>query len=273
MTAKPTVSIIIIFLDEERFITEAVESVLSQTYQDWELLLLDDGSTDESTLIARNFADRNPGRIRYLEHPGHKNCGMSATRNLGLEHSRGHFLAFLDADDVWLPSKLETQITQLELTPDVGMLYCATQYWYSWTDKPEDRDTLYQPVKEDAVFTPPTLLTRFLTGRALMPCIGSILTRREVVIGLGGWEESFRGLYEDQVFFAKLCLNTRVRITPECHDRYRQHDNSCCAIGWRSGEEAIARRAFLRWLETYAASQPTTDETLSAVIQQQLASA
>jgi glycosyltransferase involved in cell wall biosynthesis len=106
----PVVSIITIFLDEERFIGEAVESVSAQTYRDWELLLLDDGSTDGSTEIARRFTEQHPGWIRYLDHPGHANRGMSATRNLGLAHARGPFLAFLDADDVWLPSKLAEQV-------------------------------------------------------------------------------------------------------------------------------------------------------------------
>ena len=273
MSDAPAVSVITIFLDEERFIGEAIESVLAQTWRDWELLLLDDGSTDGSTAIARDHAARHPGRIRYLDHPGHANRGMSATRNLGLAHARGRYLAFLDADDVWLPDKLAVQVPQLERAPEVGMHYCTTEYWRSWTGRPEDRDTLYQPTGEAVEFDPPELLTRFLAGRVLMPCIGSVMARRDVVAAVGGWEESFRGLYEDQVFFARLCLNTRIRITPECHDRYRQHPDSCCAVGVRTGEEAVARRAFLAWVEAYANGQPRRDHALLASIRDQLAGA
>jgi glycosyltransferase involved in cell wall biosynthesis len=100
----PLVSVIIIFLDEERFIQEAIESVFAQTYSHWELLLVDDGSKDASTQIARRCAETNPGRVRYLEHEDHRNRGMSASRNLGLQHAKGDFIAFLDADDVWLPA-------------------------------------------------------------------------------------------------------------------------------------------------------------------------
>src|SRR5205809_3316024 len=78
---QPLVSGTIIFLNAERFIDEAIQSVLAQTYENWELLLVDDGSTDGSTAIARSYAERYPAKIRYLEHPGHKNHGMSASRN------------------------------------------------------------------------------------------------------------------------------------------------------------------------------------------------
>ncbi|MEQ1911729.1 MAG: glycosyltransferase family 2 protein, partial [Vicinamibacterales bacterium] len=84
MTTQPTVSVIIIFYNAAGFLAEAVDSVLAQTYADWELLLVDDGSSDESTALARRYVDADPLRIKYLDHPGHQNLGMSATRNRGL---------------------------------------------------------------------------------------------------------------------------------------------------------------------------------------------
>ena len=105
----PKVSVITIFYNANKFLEEAIQSVLSQTYVDWELLLVDDGSTDNSPGIAQKYAQINPQKVFYLEHPGHKNCGMSATRNLGLRRAQGEYIAFLDADDVWLPKKLEQQ--------------------------------------------------------------------------------------------------------------------------------------------------------------------
>src|SRR5918994_2063107 len=105
MSGKSLVSCIVIFLDEERFIEEAIKSVFAQTYENWELLLVDDGSTDGSTQIALRYAERHPGKVRYLEHPGHQNRGMSASRNLGISQAKGEYVALLDADDVWLPHK------------------------------------------------------------------------------------------------------------------------------------------------------------------------
>src|SRR5687767_2869413 len=107
MPAAPAVSCILIFLDGARFIDEAIRSVASQKgCDDWELILVDDGSTDDSTAIAKAWARSDPGRIRYVEHAGHANRGMSASRNAGLDIARGTYVSFLDCDDVWLPSTL-----------------------------------------------------------------------------------------------------------------------------------------------------------------------
>src|SRR5690606_28181582 len=105
MPTSPTVSVIIIFLDAERYLNEAIRSVFDQTVSNWELLLVDDGSSDASSTIARCHAAAMPERIRYLEHSGHENRGMSASRNLGIRTARGRYVAFLDADDVWLPDR------------------------------------------------------------------------------------------------------------------------------------------------------------------------
>jgi glycosyltransferase involved in cell wall biosynthesis len=114
MLAKPLVSCVVIFLNGEQYIREAIESVFSQVYEHWELFLVDDGSTDSSTQIARHYAQQHPDKVHYLEHPGHQNRGMSAARNLGIRHAQGAYLAFLDADDLWLPQKLERQVAILE---------------------------------------------------------------------------------------------------------------------------------------------------------------
>src|SRR3954470_15736661 len=104
------VSVVVIFKDEERFLAEAVDSVFRQTFDGWELLLVDDGSTDASGEIAREQLARRPGHVRYLRHPGGANLGTGASRNMGAARARGRFLAFLDADDVWLPAKLAEQV-------------------------------------------------------------------------------------------------------------------------------------------------------------------
>src|SRR4030095_6915955 len=114
MGSKKLVSVILIFLDAEPFIQEAIESVFAQTYDHWELLLVDDGSSDGSTAIARHYVEQCPENVRYFEHQGHQNRGMNASRNLGLRHARGKYIALLDADDVWLPVKLEQQVAILE---------------------------------------------------------------------------------------------------------------------------------------------------------------
>ncbi|HVX29430.1 MAG TPA: glycosyltransferase family 2 protein, partial [Nitrolancea sp.] len=117
MITSQTVSVIIIFWNAEPFLAEAVASVVAQSHPDWELLLVDDGSTDGSTEIAKQLIASDPERMRYLEHPGHANRGMSASRNLGIAHARGAYLAFLDADDVWFPQALAEQVEILRAEP------------------------------------------------------------------------------------------------------------------------------------------------------------
>ena len=79
---RPQVSVIVGFFNDERFLPQAIESVLAQEFTDWELLLVDDGSTDGSTEFARSWVEQFPTKTRYLEHSGHQNRGISATRNL-----------------------------------------------------------------------------------------------------------------------------------------------------------------------------------------------
>ena len=138
MIEQPLVSAIIIFLNAEKFLAEAIESVVNQTYINWELLLVDDGSTDSSTGIALRYANLFQDKIKYLQHPTHQNKGMSATRNLGINHAKGEYVGFLDADDIWLPTKLEEQISLFLQYPECGMVYGQTEIWHSWTGIEED---------------------------------------------------------------------------------------------------------------------------------------
>ena len=87
-------------------------------FDDWELILVDDGSTDASTAIAKAWAASDPARIRYVEHDDHQNRGMSASRNLGVAVARGRYVAFLDCDDVWLPSALAHRTRVAAAYPD-----------------------------------------------------------------------------------------------------------------------------------------------------------
>lgn len=117
MATSPQVSIIMPAYNAARFIGEAIRSVQVQTLPDWELIIVDDGSTDHTAEIVRSFEDT---RIYYVERP---HCGQpSVVRNQGLERARGPFVAFLDADDVFLPHKLHDQVTFLQQRPEVDLV-------------------------------------------------------------------------------------------------------------------------------------------------------
>ncbi len=263
MKTHPLVSCIIIFLNTEKYIQEAIQSILAQTYSQWELLLVDDGSTDTSTHIAQEYAQKYPEKVRYLEHEGHQNLGMSATRNLGIRESRGQYLALLDADDVWLPEKLERQVEVLESNPNIGIVFGPTQYWYSWTGQESDhnRDIL-RPigVPADKIYQPPDLLIRMLKNEANAPATCSILIRRSLLTEIGGFEDAFRGLFEDRAFFTKVYLKIPALVMADFYDRYRQHSDSACYVEQRSGKYKPMKYSephfkYLQWVETYLIEQ------------------
>src|SRR5690349_19725606 len=155
---KPLVTVIIPFINEERFLSEAIESVINQTYDNWELMLIDDGSSDKSSHIAISYANKMPRKIFYTDHDNHINKGVSASRNLGIDKSSGSLIAFLDADDVWLNKKLQLQVDLMNQNPDVGMLCEASEYWYYNNSDKENKNNIKQlGVDRDKKFSPPQL--------------------------------------------------------------------------------------------------------------------
>lgn len=272
------VSTIIIFLNAENFLAEAVESVLAQTYPAWELWLVDDGSTDDSSQLARDFAARHGDRIHYLEHPGHENRGKSASRNLGLRHSRGQYIALLDADDVWLPGKLTNQVPLLEEHPEAALLFGPTLVWFSWSGKVEDksRDYLAETgTPPNTLINPPTLANTFIRDETFLPSCCSMLFRRNAVETVGGYEDAFRDQYDDMVLNQKILLRYPVLVAEGCWARYRQHPDNSCAVALRNGflsydGPSPARGEYLIWLESHLKSAGLAGTEVWRTLQEQL---
>lgn len=270
MKQNPLVSCVIIFFNAELFLEQAINSILAQTYEHWELLLVDDGSTDKSTQIAGQYAQKYPGKIQYLEHEEHKNKGMSASRNLGISYAKGKYISLLDADDIWLPQKLEEQVEILENNSEVGMVYGRTKYWRSWeydSNSHASQDDYIPDLKVpyNVIIEPPTLLPRFFTGSAVSPCPSDVLLRKDLVDFVGGFEEDFTGIYqhcEDQAFFAKVTLCSKVLASDKCWDYYRQHSNSCSAAAVDPERINKVWGHYLNWLESYLLQKSCTDKEI-----------
>src|SRR6267154_1483950 len=114
------VSVVIPVYNGERYLADAIQSVLDQTYQKFEVIVVDDGSTDGSARVAKRFG----GAIRYVHQ---SNGGVSKARNTGITLAQGTYLAFLDQDDLWLPDKLAVQVAYLDSHPEVGVVYCQCE--------------------------------------------------------------------------------------------------------------------------------------------------
>ena len=119
---KPTGSVIIPTYNRARMVDRAIQSVLSQTYQDFEIIVVDDASTDNTQEVVKECMFRDK-RVRYIKHE--KNKGGSAARNTGIKNEHGEYVGFLDSDDEWLPTKLEKQIELFrKRCNSVGAVYC-----------------------------------------------------------------------------------------------------------------------------------------------------
>lgn len=118
----PTVSVVIPLYNTEKYIEETIASVLAQSYRDFELIVVDDGSTDESVELCRQFRDP---RLRLISQ---ENRGLAGARNAGIHHARGRYVALLDADDLWHPDKLALHVAHLERRPKVGVSYSQSAF-------------------------------------------------------------------------------------------------------------------------------------------------
>ncbi len=123
MNENILVSIIIPVYNGEKYIADTIQSVIDQTYKNWELIIVDDGSTDNTAVVVKQF---NDSRISYIKK---NNTGVSDTRNLGATISKGEILCFLDADDIWLPENLEKKVEKLITEPKGVLVYSSMFLW------------------------------------------------------------------------------------------------------------------------------------------------
>lgn len=248
--AVTLVSVVLPFLNAERYLEEAVQSVRHQQLPDWELILVDDGSTDRSTWIARDLAAQDD-RIRYIDHPGHENLGRSAARNFGVANTTAPYIAFIDADDVWLPETLSEQVELLRNMPDVAMVAGAIEYWYSWdpSSTKADRVVLRRGMANERLEPPEPVLAMYPLGPGGGVGVTGLI-RRSAFEAVGGFEARFRGYGDDQAVLAKIFLHYPIYVSSRTWYRYRQHDASCMG-GLSRMDYWRLRGEFLDWLETY----------------------
>ena len=265
----PAVSVITIFYNASPYLAEAIDSVLAQEWQDFEYLLVDDGSSDGSSEIARAYAARDPKRIRYLQHPDGSNHGMSATRNLGLTDARGEFVAFLDADDRWAPNKLREQVEILRTMPDVDAVCGTVRYWRSWRGR-RDKIVPTGHAQDRAIPPPQAAIAFYPLGKAPAPCPSDLLLRRSAVQEVGAFEASFTGplqMYEDQAFLAKFYLEKTIYVASSLWLDYRIHPRSFVWRARHDGRYGEVRRHFLEWLSDYLAQkQGEQASTIAAAV-------
>lgn len=269
-SSLPKISIITCFLNVENYIEETIQSVLNQEYENWELMLIDDGATDKSSAIARSYHEQYPEKIIYHEHENHGNKGTSKSRNIGIEKSSGELIAFLDADDVLLPGSLLSML-ELMKAHSATLLLEASEYWYDWNDATKKNEVIEVGAEQNKLYDPPQLmLDLYPIGSGAAPCICGMLVEKKAVQKHGAFDESFTGMYDDQSFLVKFYLHESVYVSNGCHNRYRQRPGSLVHSSHGMSNYHKERKYFLKWLEKYIHQQGIYFPEVKKLLQQAL---
>lgn len=206
----PLVTVIIPVRNGEHFIAQAIDSILSQTLTDLELLVVDDASTDRSTEIIQSYTDP---RLRVLRNP--KRMGVSASRNRALAEAHASYIAFLDADDIAYTQRLEIQITFLENHPSVALVgshldYIDAEGHLLYSERPGQRPCM-----------PDELRMELLMRACILPSTAT--GRKAALVQAGGFPQM--DYAEDHDLWCRLAVNHELSILPDRLVAYRHHPN------------------------------------------------
>lgn len=206
----PRTSVIIPSFNYAKYLPAAIASVLAQTDRDFELLIIDDGSTDGSVTVARGFSDP---RVRLLLQP-HR--GFGAARNAGMRAACGRYIAFLDADDIWVPDKLAVQCEVLDRRPEIGLVY--TRFGVIDADgRVQSQGRGYLAAK------PSGAILRRLLGGNVIGTPSTICVRRHLIQSHHVLFDETSTHSEDWHFYLRLAVRTRVQFVPRTLVYHRQH--------------------------------------------------
>jgi glycosyltransferase involved in cell wall biosynthesis len=187
---NPLVSVIIPVYNGARYLRAALESVFAQSYRPFEVIVVDDGSTDDSGVIAQSFPD-----VRYIHQ---ENQGVAAARNHGIEAARGEFFAFLDQDDLWTPEKLKLQLAYLLSHPDLGYTLTQQQFFL------EPGETIPAWFRKE-------LLSEVHTGWVL----GTLVVRRTAFEKIGNFATGYSAASDGDWFFRAKATGIPMAVVPE----------------------------------------------------------
>lgn len=204
----PNLSVLMPVYNASRFLRHSIESILSQTYKDFELIVIDDGSTDNSLDSLRHFTDP---RIKLIDNP--VNCGIISSLNSGYAIASGEFIVRMDADDFSLPNRFKAQLQFMEQHPDIGV--CGTQY-----------RIISEVLSEPSISMLPTHPDHLACSLLFHSCLAhpTVMMRRRLLEQLGSplYESSYKHA-EDYRLWVRLSGITRMANLKDIHLLYRQH--------------------------------------------------
>jgi len=229
---NPVVSIIMPVFNGQKYLEEAIESILAQTYGEYELLIIDDGSQDDSYAMVQKFAQEQPELIRLITHPLHRNKGVAPSRNAALKQARGKYVAFLDQDDYWHKDKLKIQVAFMDEHPDVALSY--TQAGILRAGDGEN----FTPGLDVLGDEPPTeFLSAFfkIILIELNYIFSAVMMHTDLLRKLGGLPENLPFQSDDRIMVAQVSMDHAIALVPEKLCFFRAHDEHYTANVIRSG--------------------------------------
>ena len=236
--AVPLVSVVMPVYNGERFLAEAIDSILTQTFSDFEFIIVDDGSTDCSPEIIQAYDERD-ARVSFVQLA--ENMGEAGARNAGIAVAKGDFIAAMDCDDISLPERLRMQVDYMEAHPDIGGVGVGAA-------------VVYEDLTPRFTYTLPTchpliLLSMMVGGSALL--YASIMVRREFFAEAGGYDPKFRSAPDFELFLRMVWENgIRYANLPTLLYLYRRHEASIShnRQSWPSPGATLARSRALELL-------------------------
>ncbi len=211
-TSTPLISVIIPAYNAANTLLETVRSVLSQTFANFELIVIDDGSTDDTLSLLKSV---NDCRLKVFSF---KNGGLPTARNRGIERASGQFLSFIDADDLWVADKLEKQLAALRRNPKAGAVY-------SWTLIMDASGEKFYPGNCESYegdIHPQLLLSNFIASGS------NIMLRREAVDSIDGFDHNLQA-QEDWDYYLRLAQKWPFAVVSEPQILYRKSSTSICS--------------------------------------------
>ena len=205
----PLISVIVPVYNGEKTIRETIESVFNQSFSDFEIIVINDGSQDSTLDVLASIQDP---RLKVFSYP---NSGVSASRNRGFSHTVGEFIAFLDADDLWTPNKLEAQLAALQDNPNAAVAY-------SWTDFIDETSQFLRPGPHFTISG--DVYAELLRGNFLANGSNPLI-RRQALIEVGSFDESLPPS-EDWDIYLRLAAHYHFIAVPFSQILYRVSTNS-----------------------------------------------
>ena len=205
----PRVSVIVPAYNAAVYLPYAIDSVLAQTYLDWEIVIVDDGSTDHTRAVVDSYRPQLHDKLQYIHQP---NRGVSAARNNGIRAARGEFIALLDADDVWLPHHLERGVQAMDADPAAGLVHARVA-------RIDTRGSVTGQLKVEPKYLSGKIARHIFTRRAHIIC-STVMFRKSCLPADGWFDETMRAT-EDRDLWFRMASRYQVTYIDEVLAYYR----------------------------------------------------